>query len=148
MPARSAKIGDAAAASPRGAGVTIRYGIHPTPFGKCLIGTTERGICHLGFVQTSEGDAVDNLVREGVDRDLIALEIRRVAREHGVPVFEAPPLARAIYALAPLDREIPSTLFVAVAQVLAYVWQVRTAGAEGWRVRRPDLRFDWEDTGR
>jgi flagellar biosynthetic protein FlhB len=81
-------------------------------------------------------------------RDLIALEIRRVAREHGVPVFEAPPLARAIYALAPLDREIPSTLFVAVAQVLAYVWQVRTAGAEGWRVRRPDLRFDWEDTGR
>ena len=46
----------------RGAGVTIRYGIHPTPFGKCLIGTTERGICHLGFVQTSEGDAVDNLV--------------------------------------------------------------------------------------
>jgi AraC family transcriptional regulator of adaptative response/methylated-DNA-[protein]-cysteine methyltransferase len=46
----------------RGAGVTIRYGIHPTPFGKCLIATTERGICHLGFVQTSEGDAVDNLV--------------------------------------------------------------------------------------
>lgn len=45
-----------------GAGVTIRYGIHPTPFGKCLIATTERGICHLGFVQTSEGDAVDNLV--------------------------------------------------------------------------------------
>lgn len=46
----------------RGAGVTIRYGVHPTPFGKCLIATTERGICHLGFVQTSEGDAVDNLV--------------------------------------------------------------------------------------
>jgi AraC family transcriptional regulator of adaptative response/methylated-DNA-[protein]-cysteine methyltransferase len=45
-----------------GAGVTLRYGIHPTPFGKCLIATTERGICHLGFVQTSEGDAVDNLV--------------------------------------------------------------------------------------
>ncbi len=45
-----------------GAGMTLRYGIHPTPFGKCLIATTERGICHLGFVQTSEGDAVDNLV--------------------------------------------------------------------------------------
>lgn len=48
----------------RGTGVTIRYGVHPTPFGKCLIGTTERGICHLGFVQTSEGDAVDQLVAE------------------------------------------------------------------------------------
>jgi len=47
-----------------GAGVTIRYGIHPTPFGKCLIATTERGICHLGFIQTSEGNAIDELVNE------------------------------------------------------------------------------------
>ena len=47
-----------------GMGVTIRYGIHPTPFGKCLIATTERGICHLSFVGTSEGDAVDNLVAD------------------------------------------------------------------------------------
>ncbi len=35
----------------RGAGLTIRYGIHPTPFGECLLGMTERGICYLGFVQ-------------------------------------------------------------------------------------------------
>jgi AraC family transcriptional regulator, regulatory protein of adaptative response / methylated-DNA-[protein]-cysteine methyltransferase len=48
----------------RGAGVTIRYGLHASPFGKCLIAVTERGICHLSFVQTSEGDAVDNLVSE------------------------------------------------------------------------------------
>ena len=48
----------------RGEGVTIRYGIHLTPFGKCLIGLTERGICHLGFVQTTEGDAIDNLIAD------------------------------------------------------------------------------------
>ena len=48
----------------RGEGVTIRYGIHLTPFGKCLIGLTEHGICHLSFVQTGEGDAIDNLVTE------------------------------------------------------------------------------------
>jgi AraC family transcriptional regulator of adaptative response/methylated-DNA-[protein]-cysteine methyltransferase len=48
----------------QGAGVIMRYGIHPTPFGKCLIATTERGICHLSFVQTSEGDAIDNLVSD------------------------------------------------------------------------------------
>jgi AraC family transcriptional regulator of adaptative response/methylated-DNA-[protein]-cysteine methyltransferase len=48
----------------RGAGLTIRYGIHPTPFGKCLIATTERGICHLSFVQGSEGDAIDHLVAD------------------------------------------------------------------------------------
>ncbi len=45
-----------------GAGLTIHYGIHPTPFGKCLIATTERGICQLGFVQTSEGNVIDHLV--------------------------------------------------------------------------------------
>jgi AraC family transcriptional regulator, regulatory protein of adaptative response / methylated-DNA-[protein]-cysteine methyltransferase len=47
-----------------GAGLTIRYGVHLTSFGKCLIATTERGICHLGFVQTSEGNAIDNLVAD------------------------------------------------------------------------------------
>jgi len=46
----------------RGVGVTIRYGIHPSPFGKCLIAITDRGICHLGFVQSSEGNAIDDLV--------------------------------------------------------------------------------------
>jgi AraC family transcriptional regulator of adaptative response/methylated-DNA-[protein]-cysteine methyltransferase len=47
-----------------GAGLTIRYGLHDTPFGKALIGITERGICHLGFVQGSEGQAIDNLVAD------------------------------------------------------------------------------------
>ena len=55
----------------RGEGITIRYGIHPTPFGKCLIGTTERGICHLSFVETSEGDAIDNLVAEWRQAEMI-----------------------------------------------------------------------------
>lgn len=71
-------------------------------------------------------------------RDLVALEIRRVARAHGVPVFEAPPLARAIYATTELNREIPSGLYLAVAQVLTYVYQVKAAGTDGWRVRRPE----------
>jgi AraC family transcriptional regulator of adaptative response/methylated-DNA-[protein]-cysteine methyltransferase len=48
----------------RGAGLNIRYGLHPTPFGKCLIASTERGICHLSFVQTGEGNAIDNLVAD------------------------------------------------------------------------------------
>jgi AraC family transcriptional regulator of adaptative response/methylated-DNA-[protein]-cysteine methyltransferase len=48
----------------RGEGMTIRYGLHASPFGKCLVAVTERGICHLGFVQKSEGDAIDNLVAD------------------------------------------------------------------------------------
>jgi AraC family transcriptional regulator of adaptative response/methylated-DNA-[protein]-cysteine methyltransferase len=47
-----------------GEGVTIRYGIHLTPFGKCLIGLTEHGICHLSFVQNGEGEAIDSLVSD------------------------------------------------------------------------------------
>jgi len=45
-----------------GTGLTIRYGLHDTPFGETLIGTTERGICHLSFVNNNEGDAIDILV--------------------------------------------------------------------------------------
>ena len=54
-----------------GEGVTIRYGIHLTPFGKCLIGLTEHGICHLSFVQNSEGDAIDSLVAEWKEARMI-----------------------------------------------------------------------------
>lgn len=77
-------------------------------------------------------------------RDLVALEIRRIAREHGVAVFEAPPLARAIYATTELNREIPSALYLAVAQVLSYVYQVKAAGSGAWRVRRPEPEVDEE----
>lgn len=55
----------------RGAGVTIRYGIHPTPFGKCLIAVTERGICRLAFVDGNEGGAIDRLVEDWRQADLI-----------------------------------------------------------------------------
>lgn len=59
--------------------------------------------------------------------DLLALRIRDVAEGSKVPVLEAPVLARALYAHAELDREIPTALFAAVAQVLAYVYQLRAA---------------------
>ena len=59
--------------------------------------------------------------------DLLAFRIRDLAREAGVPVLQAPALARALYAHAPLDREIPARLFTAVAQVLAWVYQWRSA---------------------
>ena len=54
-----------------GAGLTIHYGLHDTPFGKALIGTTERGVCHLGFVGNSEGNAIDMLVSSWPDAKMI-----------------------------------------------------------------------------
>tara|TARA_B100001105_G_scaffold16576_1_gene12046 strand:+ start:593 stop:1753 length:1161 start_codon:yes stop_codon:yes gene_type:complete len=61
--------------------------------------------------------------------DLLAMRIRDIARESKVPVLQAPPLARALYQHAELEREIPAALFSAVAQVLAYVYQLRAAMA-------------------
>ena len=54
-----------------GAGLTIRYGLHPSPFGKVLIATTDRGICNLSFVDASEGKAIDNLVADWQQANMI-----------------------------------------------------------------------------
>ncbi len=53
---------------------------------------------------------------------LIALRIRELATTHRVPLVEAPPLARALYAHVELEQEIPASLYTAVAKVLAYVY--------------------------
>ncbi len=54
----------------------------------------------------------------------IALKIRAIGAENGVPLLEAPPLARSLYRHAELDQEIPSALYSAVAEVLAYIYQL------------------------
>ncbi len=59
--------------------------------------------------------------------DLLAMKIRDVAKNHSIPVLQSPMLARALYANAELDQDIPSTLYTAVAQVLAYVYRLRAA---------------------
>lgn len=61
--------------------------------------------------------------------DLMAMRIRDTAKDAKVPVLQAPVLARALYAHAELDREIPVALYGAVAQVLAYVYQLRAAAS-------------------
>ena len=50
-----------------------------------------------------------------------------MAKAHKVPVLQSPMLARALYAHAELDGEVPSALYTAVAQVLAYVYQLKAA---------------------
>lgn len=69
------------------------------------------------------GAGAPRVVAKGVD--LIALRIREIAAEHRVPVLEAPPLARALYKHAELEQEVPVALYKAVAQVLAYVFQLK-----------------------
>lgn len=62
---------------------------------------------------------------------LLAARIREIGEENRIPILEAPPLARALFRHAELDQEIPAKLYTAVAEVLAYVYQLRhyrTAG--------------------
>jgi flagellar biosynthesis protein FlhB len=68
------------------------------------------------------------VVAKGVDH--VALQIREIAKKSRVTMLEAPPLARALHHSTEIGAEIPSALYVAVAQVLAYVFQLRRA-AEG-----------------
>lgn len=76
------------------------------------------------------------VVAKGVD--LIAMQIRTIAREHNVPIITAPPLARALHFSTELNQAIPHSLYLAVAQVLAYVFQLRRK--PGWK-QRGDLRM-------
>jgi flagellar biosynthetic protein FlhB len=71
--------------------------------------------------------AAPRVVAKGAD--LLALKIRDLAKDSKVPVLQSPMLARALYAHAKLDGEVPAALFSAVAQVLAYVYQLRAAMA-------------------
>ncbi len=64
------------------------------------------------------------VVAKGVD--FMAIKIREIANAHDVMILPSPPLARAIYFTTEIDEEIPGNLYLAVAQVLAYIFQLRT----------------------
>jgi len=66
--------------------------------------------------------AAPTVVAKG--KDLIALRIREIAKEAGVPIVPDPPLARAMHANVEVGQQIPEELFAAVAQILAYVYRV------------------------
>lgn len=69
--------------------------------------------------------------------DLVAARIRAVAEQHRVPIFEAPPLARALHRHVEIGAEIPASLYVAVAQVLTHLAQVRSAARHGYAAPPP-----------
>jgi flagellar biosynthetic protein FlhB len=81
-------------------------------------------------LQYSDGEMrAPRVVAKGVN--LVAARIRQLAVENNVPLLEAPPLARALYHNVDLDREIPGQLYGAVAEVLAWVYQLRRFKTEG-----------------
>ncbi|QLF94462.1 flagellar biosynthesis protein FlhB [Pseudomonas sp. ABC1] len=86
----------------------------------------------------ANGGGAPKLLAKGGDH--LALKIREVAQEHKVTILESPALARAVYYSTELDQEIPAGLYLAVAQVLAYVYQLRQH--RSGKGRRPDALGD------
>jgi flagellar biosynthetic protein FlhB len=71
------------------------------------------------------------VIAKGVDH--IALAIRAAAEEHGVPLVENKPLARTLYREVEMGQMIPEAMFVAVAEVLAYVYRTASGRARARR---------------
>jgi flagellar biosynthetic protein FlhB len=69
--------------------------------------------------------AAPRVISKGAD--LMAMKIRDIAKAHTIPVLQSPVLARALYANAELDHDIPASLYTAVAQVLAYIYRLKAA---------------------
>jgi flagellar biosynthesis protein FlhB len=78
--------------------------------------------------------------------DLIALQIRTVAAEHRIPIVRVPPLARALYHTTKIDKEIPAGLYLAVAKLLAYVFQLRNFKRDSDRaqMKMPEIEIPEE----
>lgn len=74
-------------------------------------------------------------------KELVAANIREVGQAHQVPLVEAPMLARAIYFNTELQHPIPGPLFLAVAQLLAYVFQLRAYREQGGDIPTPPQSY-------
>lgn len=85
----------------------------------------------------AEKMAAPRVVAKGMNA--LAERIRAIAREHEVPVLELPPLARALYRHVELGEAIPAKLYTAVAEVMAYVWQLNQYAREGGLPPAPPL---------
>ena len=83
-------------------------------------------------------DSAPIVVAKGVDH--IAMKIREIAREHNIDILPAPPLARALYHSTELEQQIPDGLFAAVAQILAYIFQMKQYKKKGGT--KPELDED------
>lgn len=93
---------------------------------------------HYAVALKYSSDAMEApiLVAKGIDE--VALKIREIAKHHNVPVVESPALARSVYTFTPIGKEIPEGLYVAIAQVLAYVFQLdQFLKGQGPRPKQP-----------
>jgi flagellar biosynthesis protein FlhB len=83
----------------------------------------------VAIAYQDQGMRAPTVVAKGADA--VALKIREIASEHNIVTLESPKLARALFAHTELDEEIPEALYAAVAEILAYVFQLRIYKSQG-----------------
>lgn len=83
---------------------------------------------HFAIALKYDTDSMQEPIVLAIGADFMAAQIRTVATEKNITIIEAPPLARALYYNAEVDRPIPYELFKAVASILAYVYQLKEHG--------------------
>jgi flagellar biosynthetic protein FlhB len=92
------------------------------------------------------GDSAPILLAKGADA--VAARIREEAEKHGIEIFQAPPLARALYFTTEIERPVPEDLYYAVAQVIAYIFNLASVRPGAPPVQRPqpkvpsNMQFD------
>ena len=118
--------------------VATRRMMEAVPYADVIITNPTHFAVALSY---SEGKvAAPEVVAEG--QDLVAARIRELAREHDVALFSAPPLARSLFHSTKIGQQIPAGLYTAVAQVLAYIYQLREGGPQAASLPPPVPEVD------
>jgi len=100
-------------------------------FDLLLLGAATAELVDLQQVETLRQAMPDTPVVVAKGKNYLALRIRTIARENGVPVVENPLLAQALYKSVDVGREIPPHLYRAVAEVLAYIYKLTRTRSQG-----------------
>lgn len=116
--------------------MTQRRMMSDVPSADVIVTNPEHYSVALRYDQSK--DSAPIVVAKGVDH--IAIKIREIAREHDIDILPAPPLARALYHSTELEQQIPDGLFAAVAQILAYIFQMKQYKKKGGT--KPELDED------
>jgi len=134
----------------RGAGLVIRYGFHESPFGRCLLMATDRGICGLAFTAGEEArDALENMSRRWPAAEIVeaADETADLAERVFAPAAGAPPLMLALHGTNFQIRvweallRIPAGGLAAYGDIAAAVGAPRAARAVGAAIGRNPISW-------
>ena len=97
---------------------------------------------HFAVALRYDPDSMKAPILVAKGKDLVAANIREIGDAHEIPRIEAPVLARAIYFNTELEEPIPAGLFLAVAQLLGYVFQLRAYNEQGGDIPQPPQQFE------